>query len=280
MKSRQEQTPITETHVAPTTSTPMELPREQQALFREVLTHLEQSHVSYAVAGAFALRHHTGIARFTKDLDIFLTASSASSLLAWLQERGFECEVCDTVWLAKVHKDDYFVDLITGMSNAAITVDESWISRAIPARVCDVDSRVLGAEELLVSKLFVSRRERFDGADIAHIIFGSRGQLEWDRVFALAGEHWELVLWSLLLFAYVYPAHKEFVPKRVWDDLLQRFSASLQNPSKNARFRGSLVDDVMFAIDVQEWGMDNMLAEFRERGPKIQFTASSRAAGR
>ena len=28
---------------------------------------------------------------------------------------------------AKVRRDDYFVDLITGMSNAVFSVDESWI---------------------------------------------------------------------------------------------------------------------------------------------------------
>ena len=60
--------------------------------------------------------------------------------------------------------------------------------------ILDVRARVLAAEELLASKLFVVRRERFDGADIAHIIFASRGTLNWERVLVLVGEHWEILL--------------------------------------------------------------------------------------
>ncbi len=263
--------------VQATSSSPLVLPEEQQALFREVLTLFEKAHLPYAVAGAFALRQHTGISRFTKDLDIFLTAQSASSALACLQKRGFRCEVCDPVWLAKVHRDDYFVDLITGMSNAAIAVEDSWIARALPARVCEVDTRVLAPEELLASKLFVTRRERFDGADIAHIIFGSRGKLQWERVLQIAGEHWELVLWSLTLFRYVYPAQSDYVPQSLWRDLLTRFSEEVNSPAAGARFRGSLIDDAMFAIDVEEWGMENLLQENRERRTKIAALSDVRS---
>ena len=88
---------------------------------------LEGMPIPYAVAGAFALRQHTGICRDTKDLDIFLTTEHASMALTQLKKRGFECEVCDPVWLAKAHRDGFFVDLITGMSNGLISVDSSWI---------------------------------------------------------------------------------------------------------------------------------------------------------
>ena len=112
--------------VQPTSSAPLLLPEEQQSLFREVLTLFEEAQLPYAVAGAFALRQHTGISRFTKDLDIFLSTQAASAALSCLQKNGFRCEICDPVWLAKVHRDDYFVDLITGMSNAVIWVDDSY----------------------------------------------------------------------------------------------------------------------------------------------------------
>lgn len=53
---------------------PAGIPEEQAGLFREVLTALEEKAFPYAVSGAFALRQHTGICRFTKDLDRFMTA--------------------------------------------------------------------------------------------------------------------------------------------------------------------------------------------------------------
>src|SRR2546425_624833 len=161
-----------------TSSVPMEVPEKQDSLFREVLTLLEERRVPYAVSGAFALRHHTGICRFTNDLDVFLKAEVSPIALGYLREAGFECEIPDPVWLAKAHKDGFFVDLITGMSNGVIVVDDSWIQRAHPAVVHEVQTRVLAPEELVASKLFVAMRERFDGADIAHVIYGAYGSFD------------------------------------------------------------------------------------------------------
>ena len=248
-----------------TSSIPTELPEKQETLAREVLLALERRGIHYAVAGAFALLQHTGICRTTKDLDLFLTAENWSAALRYLQGHGFDCEVCDPVWLAKVHRDDFFVDLITGMSNAAVSVEDSWIRNAQPASVLGIQTRVLAPEELLVSKLFVTRRERFDGADIAHIIYGTRGNLDWGRILHLAGEHWEMLLWTLVLFRYVYPAQTHYVPAVLWQDLLGRYLKLVSQPDGQGRFRGSLIDDNMFAIDVKEWGLDDVLEEYRSR---------------
>lgn len=229
--------------------------------------------VPYVVSGAFALQKHTGIWRNTKDLDLFLPPDRVPEALRHLKEEGFETEICDPVWLAKAHRDGYFVDLITGMSNAIITVDQSWIDRGSPAEVLNVPSRVLAAEELIASKLFVNFRERFDGADIVHVIHGTKGKLDWKRLREIVGDHWEILLWELILFHYVYPANKDYIPREVWDDLLARFHKELDSPSAPTPFRGSLIDEKMFAIDVHEWGMENLLEENREqREPKIRET--------
>lgn len=248
-----------------TSSAPLKIPREQQLLFREILRLFERERVSYAIAGAFALQQHTGICRDTKDLDLFLTSESACAALKLLRREEFECEVCDPVWLFKAHRGEFFVDLITGMSNAAMVVENSWIDRAQPAMIHGVRTRVLAAEELLASKLFVTRRERFDGADVAHIIYGTRGKLDWQRILQLAGENWEMLFWALVLFHYAYPAKTGFVPKELWHDLTRRFEHSLANPDPSAPFRGSLIDDKMFAIDVNEWGLENIMEGFRRR---------------
>jgi hypothetical protein len=248
-----------------TSSVPAELPEKQEALAREVLVALERQRIPYAVAGAYALLEHTGICRTTKDLDLFLTSENWSAAFNCLQQNGFQCEICDPVWLAKVHRDHYFVDLITGMSNAVFSVDDSWIRNSQPASVLGIQTRVLAPEELLVSKLFVARRERFDGADIAHIIYGTAGNLDWGRILHLAGEHWEMLLWALILFRYVYPAQTHFVPVVLWQDLLGRFLKLVLQPDGQGKFRGSLVDDNMFAIDVKEWGLDDVLEEYRSR---------------
>lgn len=245
----------------------------QEGLYREVLVLLNRRQIPYAVSGAFALQQHTGIWRVTKDLDLFLTAEAAQSALMALREEGFRCEICDPVWLAKAHREDFFVDLITGMSNAAVSVDESWIARARPAVVVGITTRVLAPEELIASKLFVTRRERFDGADITHIIYGARGELDWPRILKLIGEHWQMLYWALVLYAYVYPAHTDYVPRELWQELTSRFLTEITMHDGEFRFRGSLVDDKMYAIDVNEWRLDDILSEYRERAPRLQNEA-------
>ena len=251
--------------VPETSSQPQVIPERQELLFREILGLLQTKKVPFAVAGAFALRQHTGISRDTKDLDLFLTSGNAKKALIVLEGEGLECEVCDPVWLYKAHRDEFFVDLITGMSNAVIVVEDSWIERARPAVIYDMATRVLGAEELIASKLFVTRRERFDGADIAHVIYGTQGKLDWQRVLQLVGEHWEMLLWALVLFRYSYPAQTNFVPRELWQELIHRYEDAILHVDPKAKFRGSLIDEKMFAIDVNEWGLANLMQEYRER---------------
>src|SRR5436309_15981211 len=126
-----------------TSSIPAAIPPKQEGLYREVLSILEGRHVPYAVAGAFALQQHTGICRYTKDLDIFLRSEDVAKALGHLREHAFECEICDPVWLAKANRDELIVDLITGMRIAKITVDFSWSELADAALIVYITNRVL-----------------------------------------------------------------------------------------------------------------------------------------
>jgi hypothetical protein len=93
--------------------------------------------------------------------------------------------------------------------------------------------------------------------------------MDWSRLMALMGEHWEMLLWSLVLFHYIYPSSNA-VPKLIWDELLTKFRADIEVPDPEASFRGSLIDENMFAIDVKEWKLRNVIDEYRDQAePKI-----------
>jgi hypothetical protein len=168
-----------------------------------------------------------------------------------------------------------YVDLITGIGNASAVVDETWIERSVPEVVLGISCRVLGAEELIASKIFVAYRERFDGADLVHLFRCRGNSLDWPRLLQLAGSHWELLFWSLVLFAYVYPAKTGIVPDQVWEELIGWFTARIQHPNKHAPFRGSLLDPRMFAIDVKEWGERDLYSEYCARHPGLLETENS-----
>jgi hypothetical protein len=244
--------------------------KKQESLFREVIQLLESNRVPFVISGAFALHEHTGIWRDTKDLDLFLPTQEVGRALELLEKDGFETEILDSIWLAKARRDGFFVDLITGMSNAVVRVDYTWIRHASRSEVFGMSVRVLAPEELIASKIFVTRRERFDGADICHVIYGTRGQFDWQRLLGLIGEHWEMLFWCLVLYHYVYPANSDYVPAEIWQELLHRFKVELAYPNKSVDFRGSLIDEKMFAIDVTEWGKRNILEEYRAKGETIQ----------
>jgi len=242
---------------------------EAKVFYREALQTLQQGGVPFVVGGGFAFHKHTGIWRVTKDLDLVLTPGEIPRALCKLEQAGFATDIEDPVWLAKARRGDYFVDLITGVGNATLAVEESWIERSVVDDVLGIRCRILPAEELIASKLFVTRRERFDGADIAHLIRQVGRRLDWDRLMLLSGQYWIMLYWALVLFAFIYPMRIELVPDRIWEDLTRRFNQSLKSSIEQVPFRGSLVDPKMFAIDVNEWGERDLLRELTESYPHL-----------
>jgi len=85
-------------------------------------------------------------------------------------------------WLAKGYKGEYFVDLIFSSGNGVAIVDDAWFEHALPGRVFGQEVQILPAEEMIWSKGFVMERERFDGADVYHLLRAVGAKLDWDRV--------------------------------------------------------------------------------------------------
>jgi hypothetical protein len=250
-----------------TTSSEPDWAEDARAIYRDIILHMNYAGVPYAIAGAFALRQHTGIWRDTKDLDFFVPPHQIARALRYMSAQGFQVSIEDSVWLAKARRGDYFVDLITGLSNACLVVDDTWIARAIPGKVLGIPCRILAAEEMIASKIFITRRERFDGADIVHLLRSCGPTLDWDRLLHLTGPHWQLLYWNLVLFAYIHPAHTAVVPERIWHQLAALFENHVMHPRKSAPFRGSLIDPKMFAIDVDEWGERDLNTDYRACHP-------------
>src|SRR6202041_2807525 len=80
--------------------------------------------------------------------------------------------------------------------------------------------KVCPAEEIIWSKSFIQERDRFDGADIAHLLLARVEQLDWDRLLRRFQGHEPVLLAHLMLFGYSYPTERERIPRRVIDVLL------------------------------------------------------------
>lgn len=246
---------------------PFEVPPEHGKLYRRALDALNESGIPYVVSGAFAMYAYTGLWRNTKDLDVFIEREHVHRALAALEQAGFDVELTDALWLGKAKKGEVFIDIIFAAGNMVAGVDREWMERARPAHVLGVATQLAAPEDLISFKAFICERHRFDGADIAHMIQGLRGRLDWDHLIDRMGEHWELLLWHLLFFRYVYPCHTDYVPRRVMDKLLGRYQELLAKgarPEQGEAFRGTLVSQFSFAKDVKE-GYRDLRDELRKQ---------------
>ena len=64
--------------------------------------------VSFLVSGTYALACYTGVARPTKDIDVFAKAGDSLKILSYFKEKGFDIQVVDERWLARIVRGDRF----------------------------------------------------------------------------------------------------------------------------------------------------------------------------
>ncbi len=228
---------------------------EESKVYCLALDALDREGIRYMLGGALAMRTYTAIRRNTKDLDVFVPGMAVPGVLAVLQNAGFSTEVMDPLWLAKARKGELFVDIIHANDNGTFPVEESWFENSTETEVLGRRALIIPAEEMLLSKMFVLFRDRCDVSDVLHLIFATRGNLDWERILGKVGEHWELLLAHLHLYRYVYPSHVHYLPRSVLERLFRCYQESEAAPREPLRFRGTLLDEVSFGWDVKEWGL-------------------------
>lgn len=229
--------------------------KESQAFYKEALELLHQTGTNFMLGGAFAMFQYTGIYRDTKDLDVFCKASEYPTILKFFQEKGYKTELTDVRWLAKIFKGEYFIDLIFDTVNNICRVDDYWYEHATPCKFCDVDVRMIPPEELIWCKIYVQNRERYDGADVNHIILRYGKKLNWERIMYHMEQHWHLLLAQILLFQFCYPAdYHEIIPKWLFDELMRRAHEQYDLPPAVEKVcRGPVIDQTQYQIDIKDW---------------------------
>jgi predicted nucleotidyltransferase len=233
-----------------------EVPPETAAFFRRALRALTDAEVPFLVGGAFAHACFTGIRRSTKDLDLFIRRQDYDRVASLMQAEGWRTELTFPHWLAKVYAGKDFIDLIFNSGNGLTPVDERWFRNNEHAEVLGVPVRIANLEDGLVSKAFIMERERYDGADIAHLLQANAEQLDWTGLLERFGAHWRVLLAHLTLFGYIYPGERHRVPRWVMETLLGRLSAELrQPPAEDFHIcAGTLLSRAQYLHDVEQLG--------------------------
>jgi hypothetical protein len=193
---------------------------QELAWYRRGLNALKRAKVPFMVGGAYALWKYTGVRRPTKDLDLFMKPSDLPEALRVLREIGCRTEVTARHWLGKAFYKGYLIDFILGMANGVDQVDDSWFKHATKQRLIGVPVQIVGPEHMIWSKAFVMERDRYDGADIAHLILMLNKRMDWKLLVERFSGHEAVLLNHLILFRYIYPHEQECIPAWAFRQLI------------------------------------------------------------
>jgi hypothetical protein len=228
---------------------------ETSAFYRTAIHALREAGIPFLVGGAYALAHYTGVVRHTKDFDFFVRPQDARRTLDALAAAGCRPEMTFPHWLGKAYRGDDFCDVIFSSGNGLCDVDDGWLEHAETAEILGETVRLVPAEEMIWSKGFVCERERYDGADICHVLRSRGDRLDWRRLLERFGPHWRVLLSHLVLFGFVYPGERARVPEWVMEELLSRLQEEAHTPAADERLcLGTLLSRAQYLKDVEEWG--------------------------
>jgi hypothetical protein len=230
----------------------------RRGFYQRVLRALLRHDVPCLLGGTYALEVYTGIRRATKDLDLFILRDDWDRARDALSRDEIRAELTFPHWLGKANEGRHSVDLLFGSGNGLCAVDGAWFSHSREMRIWRVPVRLCPPEELIWSKSFVQERERFDGADVLHLIHAQAATLDWTRLVERYEPHWEVLLSHLVLFGYVYPGDRDRVPVSLFRQLIDRL-ATPPPADPPGVCRGTLLSREQYLVDVARGAIDARL---------------------
>jgi hypothetical protein len=247
--------------------------------YRRVIESLNMSQIPFLVGGAQMLERYTGISRDIKDVDLYLQRRDVKSALEVLSTAGYRTEIYFPHWLAKVCEGTLFVDVIFGSGNGICEINEAWFEHSMEGEVFGTPIRYCPPEEMIWSKAFIMERERFDGADIAHLIRSCGEYMDWQRLLQEFGPHWRVLFSHLVLFGFIYPTERTSIPKWLMRELLNRLQSETDSLAEEEPklCQGTLLSRIQYLKDTTDWGYQD--ARLRPFGTMTQAEAMQWTAG-
>jgi len=230
--------------------------RSLMTFYQDAFAILEEAHIQFLIGGAFAQSRLTQRDRDTKDLDIILRREDVPRMLAAFEHAGYRAEVPYPHWLAKIHSNDRYLDVLFGSGNGIVQVDDCWFRHARETEVLNRKVQLCPPEELIWSKAFVQERERFDGADVLHLLHSCARDLDWDRLLARFGHHWPVLYAHLVMFLYAYPDRRGDIPRHVIDELTGKLKQLAPNEAERVCY-GTLISREQYLHDVNVLGYED-----------------------
>lgn len=107
--------------------------------YRSALRALVDAGVPFLVGGAYSLERYVGIARHTKDFDLFVRPRDCERALDALQAMGCATDLTFSHWLGKAFRGDDFIDVIFSSGNGLAPGGDTTQQQSAPAHVAAPD---------------------------------------------------------------------------------------------------------------------------------------------
>jgi len=217
--------------------------------YADALRGLSASPIPFLIGGSHGLMRYLEVERETKDLDVFICPGDIHRTLSFFQERGYRTELTFPHWLGKIYCGPGFIDVIFSSGNSIARVDADWFAHARDGEVLGVPVKLCPPEEMIWSKAFVQERERFDGADVMHLIYHFGARLGWQRLIDRFDVHWRVLFGFIVMFGFVYPDQRHRVPAWVVETLTARLGRE-QSDAPDKVCNGTLLSREQYLHDV------------------------------
>jgi len=238
------------------------LEEQSRTFYRAALSLLDEKKLPYLVGGAYAFARYTGIERHTKDFDIFVRRADYPRIEKVMHEAGYKTDLTFPHWLGKAFNGDDFIDLIFSAGNGVAQVDEIWFEKSVPGRVLDMDVRLIPAEEMIWSKGLIMERERYDGADVAHVLHAVGDKLDWRRLIDRYGPYWRALYTHVILFGFIYPSHRSKIPAWVMSEFSKRLAEETERGDNEGKVcYGTILSRQQYLTDIGPWGYEDARLE-------------------
>jgi len=215
----------------------------------DALRKLQSTNIPFLVGGAFAFSYFSHVPRDTKDFDIFVKPEDCPQVLEAFERLGYETDLRFPHWLGKIHSAGHFIDVIFSSGNGIARVDDLWFDHAPKTNVLGIIVKLSPVEEMIWSKAFIQERERFDGADVIHLLREAGPSLDWPRLLMRFGDYWRVLLAHLIMFGFVYPDKRQNVPAWVMEELIRRLTVSRPNLQSDVCY-GTLLSREQYLHDL------------------------------
>ncbi len=231
-------------------------PRNAHEFYRHAIKVLTDADIAFLVGGGYALGYYTGIERESKDFDIFVRAGDYATVMEALSREGYHTELTFPHWLGKASCDHAYLDVIFNSGNGVVHVDDAWFQHAARGEALGLPVRFCPVEEMIWAQAYIMERERYDGADIMHLILARAQSIDWARLIMRFADHWRVLLAHLCLFGFIYPSERNCIPQWVMNGLIGRLDRELRTPPPQAKTcQGTLLSREQYLTDVKRWGL-------------------------